>query len=225
MTVETFDAPGATGWNCPAGVTSVQVECWGGGQSGGGPGGAGGGGDGGDYAKSTVAVTPGASYDVYVGNGGGATVDAKNNGEPSYFYKSPDYLVKADGGGGSSNIGDVVYAGGSGGSSAYLDGGGGGGGGGSAGTGSGGNNGSNASGSTGGAGASAVTGGGNGGDGGDNGVDGGYAGLPGGGGGGAGQSSGTTVGKDGGTGKVVLTYTVTASVAPQANQYRGRRSA
>src|SRR5271170_7345734 len=60
---QTFSTPGNTTWTCPAGVTSVQVQAWGGG---GGSGGAGasfastGGGAGGSYVEVTsVAVTPG----------------------------------------------------------------------------------------------------------------------------------------------------------------------
>ena len=76
-------------FTAPAGVTSVTVELWGGGGGGGGGGGAvgdlaqmlnfvgpnigggGGGGGAGGHKKSTVGVTPGASYAVMVGAGGG----------------------------------------------------------------------------------------------------------------------------------------------------------
>jgi hypothetical protein len=65
--VENFTTPGEGTWVCPPGVTSVTVECWGGGGAGGGGshGGAvvrGGGGAGGGYVKSTIAVSPGQSY-------------------------------------------------------------------------------------------------------------------------------------------------------------------
>jgi hypothetical protein len=73
----------------PAGVTSLQVECWG---AAGGPAGAGGavGGLGG-YAKGNLAVTPGETLKCYVGgvgtngtaggyNGGGASVSSGSGG-------------------------------------------------------------------------------------------------------------------------------------------------
>ena len=65
-------------WTCPAGVTSVQVEAWGGGGGGAGAGGSGnlytgGGGAGGNYARNTsVTVVPGTVYTVAVGAGGAA---------------------------------------------------------------------------------------------------------------------------------------------------------
>ncbi|MEI8273739.1 MAG: alpha/beta hydrolase [Paludibacter sp.] len=67
---------GTTSWVCPAGVYSVQIECWGGGGAGGGgasggTGKAGGGGAGGSYVKNTsVTVVPGTTYSVTVGAGG-----------------------------------------------------------------------------------------------------------------------------------------------------------
>ena len=67
-------------WTAPAGITSVQAECWGAGGGGGGSDGtansAGGGGGGGEYARDTVAVVSGTSYPYAVGapgsGGGGA---------------------------------------------------------------------------------------------------------------------------------------------------------
>src|ERR1700690_3071633 len=59
-----FTTAGANTWYCPAGVTSVTVECWGGGGAGGGatsnPA-AGGGGAGGAYTKAIIAVSPGTT--------------------------------------------------------------------------------------------------------------------------------------------------------------------
>ncbi len=61
---------------CPVGVTAVQIECWGGGAGGvddTGPSAGGGGGGGGAYSKlNTLSVTPGTSYTVNVGAGGGS---------------------------------------------------------------------------------------------------------------------------------------------------------
>lgn len=65
---------GAGSWTAPAGVTSVDVQMWGGGGQ------AGnvfnihaGGGGGGAYVASTVAVTPSTSYSYVVGGGGGGS--------------------------------------------------------------------------------------------------------------------------------------------------------
>src|ERR1035437_8969993 len=73
--VQTYSSPGTYTWTAPAGVWSVQVECWGPGGDGGGPwyddngnGQAGGGGGGGAYAKvNSFAVISGSSYTVLVG--------------------------------------------------------------------------------------------------------------------------------------------------------------
>ena len=67
-------------WIAPAGITSVQAECWGAGGGGGGSDGtansAGGGGGGAEYARDTIAVVSGNSYPYTVGapgsGGGGA---------------------------------------------------------------------------------------------------------------------------------------------------------
>src|SRR5689334_6467853 len=56
-TVVTLSSAGTSTWSCPAGVTSIQVECWGGSGGGGGVLGgvasAGGGGGGGAYSRTT----------------------------------------------------------------------------------------------------------------------------------------------------------------------------
>ncbi|MFA5974435.1 MAG: PKD-like domain-containing protein, partial [Lentimicrobiaceae bacterium] len=81
-------------WTCPAGVTSITVECWGGGGRGGamdatGTHGVGGGG-GGAYAKGQVTVVPGNSYTVNVGNG--STTDVA--GGDSWFQNSSTVMAK-----------------------------------------------------------------------------------------------------------------------------------
>ena len=72
MASDIFTTPGTFSWVCPAGVTSIIVECWGGG---GGTrsdnGNARGGGGGGAYARSTFSVTPGITYNITVGAAGG----------------------------------------------------------------------------------------------------------------------------------------------------------
>jgi hypothetical protein len=61
-------------WTCPTGVTSIKVECWGGGGAGAAGAvatGAGGGGGGGEYAcEPTLTVTPGNMYNFVVGAAG-----------------------------------------------------------------------------------------------------------------------------------------------------------
>ena len=81
----TYTTSGSNSWVCPTGVTSVTVECWGGGGGGGGvsgvTGAASGGGAGGSYTKMTgVSVTPGSSYNCVVGAGGASGANTGTNG-------------------------------------------------------------------------------------------------------------------------------------------------
>jgi hypothetical protein len=87
---------GSNTWTCPEGVTSIQVEAWGGGGGGGGAtngvGRGGGGGAGGAYVKySTVAVSPGTTYNITVGTGGaaGLSASATSNAGNCLLYTSP----------------------------------------------------------------------------------------------------------------------------------------
>ena len=102
-------------WVCPPGVTSVQVECWGGGGAGGsalkGASGTaiGGGGAGGAFAKvNSYTVTPGATYFVNVGAGGisaitdGATVPGGDSWFNSTNTPSGTVLTKGGAGGQSA---------------------------------------------------------------------------------------------------------------------------
>ncbi len=205
---ETFSSAGTYTWTCPTGITSIKVECWGGG---GGCGTsysrAGGGAGGGAYASSILNVVPGNSYTVIVGSGG----SIGNNGNYSSFGSGP--LVRAAGGtrgedgygvGGTvaNSIGTIRFAGGNGGSRYSSDRTGGGGGGSATPTANG-SNGSNGSYYDGGAGGAGQ---GNGGNGGDRNSPGGTGITPGGGGGGRGydgSSSGT-----GADGQVIITYEV-----------------
>src|SRR5690242_1171671 len=86
----TFNTPGANTWMAPSNVTSVIVECWGGGGAGGGVtsknGVAGGGGGAGAYTKTTMAVSPGTTYNLNVGNGGtGSSGSNGGAGGSSWF--------------------------------------------------------------------------------------------------------------------------------------------
>jgi hypothetical protein len=68
-TVVQYTSYGLGHWTCPANVTSVFAEMWGGGAAGG----AGSGGGGGaEYAAVNMPVTPGVTYTVWTGKGGKA---------------------------------------------------------------------------------------------------------------------------------------------------------
>ena len=213
-------------WTCPAGVTSVTVECWGGGGTGGGSTNntqyGGGGGAGGSYAKKVVTVIPGNTYTVNVGATLTGLESAGAKGNPSWFGATT--TVYAEGGaggsapnGGTSNggigssvmcIGDFVYAGGNGGNGSAAVSGGGGGGGGSTGAGG------NASGITGGTGT--TLNGGNGRTGRNNTEGNGQAGATyGGGGSGAFIPDNTNhAGGNGAAGYVVISYAALCTPAP-----------
>ena len=147
-----YTSGGTHSWTAPSGVTSVCVVCVGGGGKGGGAGGGGGG----LGWKNNIAVTPGQSYTVVVGDRGTTSAD----GGDSYFINSS--TVWGEGGHSapySNNIGGG-YAGdgggnGGNGSSATSWGGGGGGAGGYSGNGGSANTGSGNSGSGGGGGGGA----------------------------------------------------------------------
>jgi len=130
---DNFTTPGSDTWLCPAGVTSVTVHCIGGGGGGGGSRSnsvyGGGGGAGGSYATKVVTVTPGNTYNLYVGEGGaGGTNGNGVDGTASWFNNTSEvYAVGGAGGdepnggtvsGGSGTttgcIGTTVYAGGDG---------------------------------------------------------------------------------------------------------------
>jgi len=219
--VTTYNGSGS--FVVPAGVTSIQVQAWGGG--GGGEGGSGAGGGGGEYAAETaLTVTPGETLTVTVGAGGsggsGGAGGPGTSGGTTTLKRSTTALVTANGGQGGSS---ATSSGGSGSTNTiHFNGGGskanstgvshgGAGGGSSAGTNRAGNTGGSNSGSTGGAGATAPTGGGNGGAGGNGTGTSGTAGTSGtgpGGGGGAGGagSSSNSAGGNGAAGRVVITY-------------------
>ena len=107
QTTATFSTVGTTTWTCPAGVTSVQVECWGGGGAGGGVANVkyilAGGGAGGNYQVATVQVVPGTVYNIVVGAGGVGALSPANGGSggASSFAYSSTTLVSAAGGPGA----------------------------------------------------------------------------------------------------------------------------
>ena len=135
-------------WTKPTGVDYIQIECWGGGGTGGvadGTGARAAGGTGGTYAKKVVNVTGNVSYTV--GGASTASTTVKVDGNPTFFGSTfGTALVAANGGvGGAVNtstggatattavttgsIGTTINAGGNGGagtSAGYAGGGGGG---------------------------------------------------------------------------------------------------
>jgi len=113
QTVQTYNTTST--WLCPAGVTSITVECWGGGGAGGGATGnpaAGGGGAGGSYVKNTsISVTPGTTYTVTVGTGGIGSTGAGASGNDSWFNSSGTIMAKGGPGGARANSNSQTAAG------------------------------------------------------------------------------------------------------------------
>ncbi|MBN3521453.1 hypothetical protein JYB62_15690, partial [Algoriphagus lutimaris] len=225
---QTITTPGSGTFTVPAGVTSITVEVWGAGGSGGtksGSNGTVGGGGGGAYSSSVITVTPGQVINFNVGFGALTTT----NGEDTWFLSNTTLMAKggnsvplnstfgASGGSAAAGYGSIKFSGGNG---ADANGNDGGGGGSSAGINA---NGISATNSLG---AIAPTGGGNGGNGrsgssgqnqgrGENGV------APGGGGGGSYRSnaSGTEiVGGYGGNGQLRISYIALTSASGTDNQ-------
>lgn len=208
QTVEAFGSPGIVPWVCPAGVTTVKAECWGGGGAGGAPATVGGGGGGGgEYASQTVAVTPGLTYNLSVGagsTGAGAGQDSTFPGD-AVTVRGHGGLTSNSGAGavgGSGSVNTVHHNGGRGADgNATTNGGGGGGGGGTTGAGVSAIDSNGAAGGT--------TGGGAGGRGGSNtGRAGVTGGAPAGGGGGIGAGTISPSAGNGGSGTVRLTYII-----------------
>ena len=113
----TFGIPGTYSWTPPKGVASVCVVCVGGG---GGASGKIGGGGGALVWRNTIAVAPGDTLVVTVGDGGNNYA----SGQPSFVSKEGITLARAEGGasGSSANSGGSYsgagdYGGGSGGGS------------------------------------------------------------------------------------------------------------
>jgi hypothetical protein len=219
QTTTVFNTSGNHNWTCPGGVTSIQVEAWGGGAGGRTSSNTnnhcGGGGGGGAYARrNSITVIPGVDYTFTVGGGGaanaaGAQSTAIINGVTITAVggaTGPGSGTPGLGGAGgaaSSCIGDVVFSGGNGadGSNSGSNNGTGGGGGGGAGSTGAGQNGNLATG-----GAATLNNGGAGGAGGVNAI-GQAASATGFGGGGGGGGHKSRAGGAGRVGAFVLTYT------------------
>lgn len=140
-TVNTFNDPGVGHWICPAGVSSIQVECWGAGAAGSA---GGGGGGGGEYAKeASVTVTPGKTYIFAIGKPGvpntgkSSAYNGARDGASTIFYgitntvtahggKSPATGGTLGGNGGTGSTNTVHFNGGNGGKAPGAAGGGGG---------------------------------------------------------------------------------------------------
>ena len=243
---ETFNTAGTVNWVCPAGVTSVQVECWGGGGAGGSAqrttaNAGGGGGGGGAYAKRIVVpVTTGNTYAVTipaaaVAPTSGFTATTRVSGTNVTFTGDSAVSVTANGGQGGQcavNTTGTLGTGGAAGAvgvglldAAFAGGNGstntssnaGAGGSGASDLGSG----NSGSGSTAGAtktGTDAAHNGGAGGSGKTGAGNGnGGATTPGGAGGGAKSTSGITIGSSGATGQIILTYTITVATIVKAD--------
>ncbi len=131
QTTNSYTSNGSYLWTCPAGVTSVSVQCWGAGGAGGGAtagsGNGGAGGAGGAYASTnSISVTPGNTYTVNVGKGGTGVKGNGASGGDSWFGSTSTILAKGGAGGQANNsgnpgigsttgcIGTIVYKGGSG---------------------------------------------------------------------------------------------------------------
>ncbi len=119
----------STTWTCPAGVSQITIELWGGGGGGGGGcgncnntvcvqsftrGRAGGNGGSGGYIKANINVVPGTSYSIQVGNGGSGGAAGNT------FYTGCNAGGTGGSGGNTSFNGIVVANGGTGGEGAVA---------------------------------------------------------------------------------------------------------
>ncbi len=118
----TYNATGS--WTCPAGITSVTVQCWGAGGAGGGnPTNAdgGGGGGGGAFTSKVVTVSQGNTYNFTVGVGGTGVVGGNGNVGTDTYFPTVTPQVKALGGqGGFKPVGGAAGVGGNGGASSGI---------------------------------------------------------------------------------------------------------
>lgn len=107
----------ANPWLVPAGVSSIKVEVWGGGGAGGGCNSAlgasfGSGGGGGAYNQATLPVSPGQSYTIVRGSGGGGVSDNTGGNGTVSSVSGPGGSVSANFGVGGQRRGGLAGAGG-----------------------------------------------------------------------------------------------------------------
>ena len=214
ITTVTFNSSGT--FNVPAGVVSLDCQCWGEGGTGGtaiGGTHSGAGGGGGEFAEeTTLAVTAGSNYTYTIGTGGTAT-STTFPGDAVTVTANYGHTASGSSSGvaGSGSTNSIHHNGGAGGAGIATANRGGGGGGSSAGTGSAGNNGTAGGAGGNSAGGSAPTGGGAGGQGGTPSGSGVQAGSVPGGGGGGGGTNGSEHGAAGAAGQVTLIYSATVN--------------
>lgn len=107
QTTETITTTGAGTWTVPCGVTSITVEAWGAGGSGGGTTAdnsrGGGGGAGGTYVSSTIAVTPGTTYNLFVAPQNNGANSAGTKGQGSWFINNTTLFAEGGNGGAAPN--------------------------------------------------------------------------------------------------------------------------
>jgi len=221
MTTVTFTSSGS--WSAPAGISSIDCQCWAEGGNGGngttgGSSHSGGGGGGGEYAEeTTLAVTPASNYPFTIGAGGSTTNTVfAGDSVTVTAHHGGNTLGQTAGTKGTGSTNSIHHDGGAGGTGILTTNPAGGGGGGGAGSssagGTGGNGFGNAVGASGGSAGSPDGGaggkGGNGNSTGNPGANGNS--LGGGGGGGSGRTGGTSGGSGAG-GQISLTYTAAMS--------------
>ncbi|MGV3631145.1 MAG: GEVED domain-containing protein [Bacteroidota bacterium] len=108
--VSTITTTGAGTWTAPCGITSITLELWGaggGGQRANGNPSMGGGGSGGGYVKVTYPVSPGTTYNFYVGNGGSG--NSGQDGEATWFDATTKMLAVNGVGAGATLTGSSSY--------------------------------------------------------------------------------------------------------------------
>ncbi|GDX51903.1 hypothetical protein LBMAG27_09500 [Bacteroidota bacterium] len=115
---QTYNA--TTVWNCPNGISSITVQCWGAGGAGGGNStnaDGGGGGGGGAYSEKVISGLSPISYPVTVGVGGSGVAGGNGNAGTNSWFGSLATILAKGGGGGFAPVGGAAGVGGLGGAS------------------------------------------------------------------------------------------------------------
>ncbi len=111
QTTQTITTAGAGTFTVPCGVTSITVQCWGGGGAGGGTNAnislGGGGGAGGTYASSVFTVLPNTTFSYNVGAQSVTSSGTVVNGNPSWFGNTSTLFAQGGAGGAVPNGGIV----------------------------------------------------------------------------------------------------------------------